>query len=50
VNTPHKDKLGYWQKKLRNMRKAKAMRPPSQRSREMREEEAFRLGLNRKNT
>ena len=44
VNLSHKDKLGYWHKKFRNMRKAKAMRPLTQRQKELREEEAWRLG------
>jgi hypothetical protein len=49
VNSPAKDKPGYWQKKLANMRAAKALRQPTQRDRELREEEVFRLGLCRKN-
>lgn len=50
VNTPQKDKLGYWHKKFRHMRRAKALKPPTMRALEMREEEAFREGLARKNT
>jgi hypothetical protein len=44
VNRKAKDKLGYWRKKYRNMRAAKALRPQSLRSRELREEETWKLG------
>ena len=50
MNSKAKDKPGYWLIKLANMRRAKSLKMPDLRRRELCEEESWRLGFKRKNT